>query len=72
MKVFAVPVVESNPHLSEGYRQVISKPMDFRTIREEQLCLYDSIQMLQDDLILVFNNCIHYNGAENEFGRLAK
>ena len=35
--------------------------MDFRTIEEERLLVYHSVAELQEDLILVFGNCINYN-----------
>lgn len=60
-QMFSVPVVESYPELKESYLQRILEPMDFRTIEEDRLNYYLSICDLQQDLILVFRNCMAYN-----------
>lgn len=70
--LFAAPVLESVPELSEEYSASIPEPMDFRTIRQERLGQYDSIRELQNDLITVFHNCIVFNGLNNEYGQVAK
>ncbi|GAX10550.1 bromodomain and WD repeat domain containing protein 1/3 [Fistulifera solaris] len=60
-KLFEEPVVEQYPDIADSYQSVIKEPMDFRTIEEERLPRYRSIQDLQRDLMLVFNNCILFN-----------
>ena len=49
----------------------VSTPMDFRTIGN-RIPLYGSIAELQDDLRLVFENCISFTGPFSDTGRLAK
>lgn len=68
---FGVPVEEAFPGIEMAYRRVVSHPMDFRTIEEERLPTYDSISQLQDDLTLVFKNCVSFNGKDTEYGRYA-
>jgi len=58
---FAIPVIEAFPEITDDYLARVPNPMDFRTIQEERLQLYHSIHELQDDLILVFSNCMNYN-----------
>jgi WD40 repeat protein len=62
--VFAIPVTEAFPEVGSSYGEVIEQPMDFRTIVEERMPMYQSIQELQDDLILVFRNCIEFNNND--------
>lgn len=69
--IFAVPVLEALPQIKDRYMQVVSKPMDFRTIEEERIPTYTSISDLQADLILTFQNCILYNGASSPYGKIA-
>jgi hypothetical protein len=45
--------------------------MDFRTIEEERLQVYRNIAELQQDLILIFDNCIEFNGAATGYGEFA-
>lgn len=59
--LFAEPVADQYPDIADSYMSVIAQPMDFRTIEEEQLPRYRSIQELQQDLTLVFDNCILFN-----------
>ena len=67
-EAFKIPVVEAFPAIKVAYRRVVKNPMDFRTIEEERLPIYESISQLQDDLILVFRNCVDFNGKDTEFG----
>ena len=60
--------VEAFPAMKVAYRRVVKNPMDFRTIEEERLPIYESISQLQEDLILVFQNCVDFNGKDTEFG----
>lgn len=67
-EAFKIPVVEAFPAIKVAYRRVVKNPMDFRTIEEERLPIYESISQLQEDLILVFQNCVDFNGKDTEFG----
>ena len=71
-KLFELPVLETLPEIRHQYQEVISKPMDFRTIEEERIHYYTSITELQDDLILIFQNCIRFNSASSEYGQFAE
>ena len=71
-KVFELPVIETMPEIKHQYMEVVSKPMDFRTIEEERINYYASITELQDDLILIFTNCIRFNGELSEYGQFAQ
>ena len=71
-EVFAEPVCEAYPAVKDDYLAVVENPMDFRTIEEDRLNYYRSIRELQQDLILVFNNCLAFNKEENEFSQLAR
>jgi hypothetical protein len=70
-RLFVTPVIEAVPDLRKSYTAKIKYPMDFRTIREERIPVYMSIQQLQDDLILVFRNCAIFNGETSSFGAYA-
>lgn len=62
----------THPELAKEYLSIIEEPMDFRTIEEERLLRYTSIQELQQDLMLVFNNCMAYNEGENSIHSSAR
>jgi Bromodomain len=64
-QLFWIPVAEAYPDLGDAYLAHISEPMDFRTIEEERLLYYSSITQLQDDLILVFQNCMDFNEPDS-------
>ena len=43
--------------------------MDFTTIKEKLKAFkYKNLQEFLDDVLLVFNNCILYNGEQNQYG----
>jgi hypothetical protein len=69
--VFSVPVWESNPEIADSYLETIKEPMDLRTIEEERIPQYESIKELQDDLMLMLQNCCDYNGIDSVFGQYA-
>jgi hypothetical protein len=69
--LFEKPVVEQLPEIREDYLRVISKPMDFQRIEEERADTYSSISELEEDLKLIFQNAIQYNGAESLIGEFA-
>ena len=50
----------------------IKQPMDFTTIRTKlNLNCYACEEEFCSDMILVFDNCINYNGLQNQFGKVA-
>lgn len=68
--VFAEPVSEE---AAPGYMAAIRWPMDFGTISERarNQNWYRSVNALQDDLVLVFGNCLTYNEPDTPFAHLA-
>ena len=47
--------------------------MDFSTIKEKlKKHEYQKIEQFLDDIILVFSNCLRYNGANSQPGVLCK
>lgn len=70
--MFETPVCEQLPELKDQYMQVVTNPMDFRTIEEERVNSYKSINDLKNDLTLIFQNCIQFNGAESHPGQIAR
>jgi len=68
---FGKPVSELYPDHAEDYKNHIQSPMDFGTI-ETRLPTYTKVSELEQDLKLVFHNCIVYNGVESDLGKVAK
>lgn len=57
--IFHEPVDAS---LFPDYPTIVEKPIDLRTISEKlESGQYNSLQQVDDDLILMFNNCYSYN-----------
>lgn len=55
------------------YYRIITKPMDLGTIKKKLAnSEYKKCQEFVDDVKLVFNNTITYNGETSEFGHLGK
>ena len=55
------------------YPAKVSKPMDFSTIKRKLYNnVYHSPEEFLDDLELVFDNCINYNGLSNEVGLMGQ
>lgn len=46
--------------------------MDFRTIVEERISLYTSIDELRNDLVVMCTNCITYNRDRSLYTRTAR
>ena len=67
--VFSVPVVEEFPEITASYLNEIANPMDLRTIEEERVHQYEAIAQLQDDLLLMLDNCIQFNSPESDVGQ---
>jgi len=72
LDTFAKPVFEAHPAITDVYLSVIENPIDLRTIREERIHYYNSIHMLQEDLVLMFRNCCTFNAPNTEFWIMAK
>jgi hypothetical protein len=70
---FEIPVWEAFPDVKkEVYMQVVPNPMCFRDIENEQMKTYKSIRELQDDLVLVFQNCLRFNEHSSIYAKLAQ
>jgi len=67
---FATPVVEAYPALKNDYLKKVSRPMCFLTV-EKNLRKYRNIKEIRDDLILIFLNCVKYNGPTHDLGKEA-
>ncbi|KAG7343954.1 bromodomain containing protein [Nitzschia inconspicua] len=70
--LFETPVLKQLPGIEEEYLQVVSHPMDFRTIEEKRMVQYSTITDLRKDLELIFHNCIKFNGPTSVFGVIAQ
>lgn len=66
-ELFHTPVIEKFPDVAEKYYEKVSHPIDLRTIREERVPYYRVISELQDDLILVFQNCCTFNRVNSQY-----
>jgi len=55
------------------YFSIIIKPMDFGTITKKlKNHEYYKIETFLEDIILVFNNCVRYNGVNSQPGKLCQ
>jgi hypothetical protein len=55
------------------YFDIVSKPMDFSTIRKKlNFNVYTSPKDFVADVRLIFKNCYAYNGNEHEISNCAK
>jgi hypothetical protein len=54
--VFATPVVEALPKIAKLYKSKVKNRMDFRSIKEDRLPMYKSIDELRQDLLLVIEH----------------
>ena len=71
-ELFAIPVLEQLPALRDSYLEVVKTPMDFQTIEEERVNSYCSISDLENDLYLIFDNCINFNQPTSVYGQIAQ
>ena len=54
------------------YPKIIRHPMDFGTIRKKlSLNAFLNELEFQEDMNLVFDNCILYNGTDKDLGKIA-
>lgn len=69
-KFFEWPVSDE---IAPGYSSIISKPMDFFTIRQKvEENIYNSLAEFADDFKLMCNNAILYNNPETVYHKSAK
>ena len=56
----------------DDYFDIIQEPMDFGTIKKKlTFNVYHNVQQFIIDIKLVFDNCIKYNGTENQIAKHA-
>ncbi|PIC39881.1 hypothetical protein B9Z55_011429 [Caenorhabditis nigoni] len=67
----AQPFLEPvNPKLVPGYKMVIAKPIDLRTIRQKnEKAIYETPEDFAEDVELMFANCRQFNIDHSEVGR---
>jgi len=54
------------------YFEIIEQPMDFGTIKKKlTFNLYNNVHEFTVDMKLVFDNCVKYNGIENQIAKHA-
>jgi hypothetical protein len=70
--IFRKPVLEEFPDLEIAYLRIVETPMDLRTIDEIRIFEYKSIQEMQQDLILMFQNCCKFNETGSEIWNYTK
>ena len=70
--IFTIPVIEAYPEIKDSYESLIEEPMDLRTIAEERIPAYNTIGLLQDDLILMYRNCCTFNEPGSVYWAYAK
>jgi hypothetical protein len=60
--IFAFPIgVYYGGPVPDGYLDIVSEPMDFGTVMVKlHTCLYKRRSQLQDDVLLIFENCLKY------------
>ena len=70
--IFNQPVDPEKLHIPD-YLDIITKPMDFGTIRENlKKHEYFKIEEVIKDIMQVFSNCVRYNGVNSQPGALCK
>mmetsp|Transcript_36163 Transcript_36163/g.102236 ORF Transcript_36163/g.102236 Transcript_36163/m.102236 type:complete len:548 (-) Transcript_36163:184-1827(-) len=68
-EVFLHPVTED---VAPGYFEIVKRPMDFTTMRTKVAAgQYACWEELEDDLVLMFDNAMLYNGPGTIFHKLA-
>lgn len=68
--VFSEPV---DPNELPDYREVISNPMDFGTVRKKLAsAAYTNLEQLEKDIFLICSNAMQYNAPDTIYFRQAK
>lgn len=68
---FHEPVDPSRYNIDD-YFDIIEHPMDFGTIKKKlTFNVYNNVQEFSHDMKLVFDNCVKYNGIENQIAKHA-
>ncbi|RKO90521.1 Bromodomain-containing protein, partial [Blyttiomyces helicus] len=66
---FAQPVTEQ---LAPEYFSIISHPMDFSTVtRKNENYEYKTVEAFEEDVLLIFSNCMKYNRADTLYYKAA-
>ena len=69
-KIFHEPVDAEKLGASD-YHEVVRNPVDFGTIKQRlSTNHYHTAQEFVDDVLLVFDNCLLYNGESSNVGRM--
>ncbi|CAD8089289.1 unnamed protein product [Paramecium sonneborni] len=69
-QLFHNPVDEKKYGINDYY-DIVKKPMDFGTVKQKlNTNQYKNCKEFYTDINLVFDNCILYNGSENEVGQI--
>ena len=56
----------------DDYFEIIEHPMDFGTVKKKlTFNVYQNVQEYINDMKLVFDNCVRYNGMENQIAKHA-
>lgn len=69
--LFHIPVIEQYPEVAKSYLEKVNNPIDLRTIETERVPHYRVISELQDDLILMLQNCCTFNRVKSEYWKYA-
>lgn len=66
---FAEPVTDD---VAPNYSVEIARPMDLSTmLRTLEAGQYSSLEQFNDDVCLIFDNCVQYNGPTSVYGKIA-
>lgn len=64
--------VDPSKYNIDDYFDIIQEPMDFGTVKKKlTFNVYQNVQQYIYDMKLVFDNCIKYNGMENQIAKHA-
>ncbi|CAD8165071.1 unnamed protein product [Paramecium octaurelia] len=69
-QLFHNPVDEKKYGINDYY-DIVKRPMDFGTVKQKlNANQYKNCKEFYHDIMLVFDNCILYNGSENDIGQV--
>ncbi|CAK85479.1 unnamed protein product (macronuclear) [Paramecium tetraurelia] len=67
---FHKPVDQKEFHITD-YFEIVKKPMDFGTIKNKlNVNAYKNFREFHADMLLVFDNCVLYNGNQSAIGQI--